>query len=133
MTRNTSDVAVCCSSDSVSSPGARLHLIEQTCVFDRNHRLVGKGSHQLNLLVSERIDYRSGQHQDADRRRPPRVRGTAKNGAHPSNPTTPSTRGPLRVHQNRLDIRECVRPSNNARPAMLPRSSFNGWLVKISW
>src|SRR5262249_12520698 len=32
---------------------ARLHLVEQPYVLDRDHRLVGKGSHQLNLFVGE--------------------------------------------------------------------------------
>ena len=42
ITLRTSLVAVCCSSDSVSSRGARLHLVEQPHVLDRDHRLVGE-------------------------------------------------------------------------------------------
>ena len=33
---------------------ARLHLVEQPHVLDRDHRLVGEGGHQLDLLVGER-------------------------------------------------------------------------------
>src|SRR5262249_3841399 len=42
-------------------PGARLHLVEQTHVFDRNDSLVGKRGGEFNLCVSERTD--SGLHQ----------------------------------------------------------------------
>ena len=43
MTSRTSRVAVCYSSDSVQFGGARLHLLEQPRVLDRDHRLVGEG------------------------------------------------------------------------------------------
>ena len=33
---------------------ARLHLVEQPHVLDRDHRLVGEGRDQLDLLVGER-------------------------------------------------------------------------------
>ena len=33
--------------------GARLHLVEQPHVLDRDHRLVGEGGDQLDLLVGE--------------------------------------------------------------------------------
>ena len=33
---------------------ARLHLVEQAHVLDRDHRLVGEGLDQLDLLVGER-------------------------------------------------------------------------------
>src|ERR1700730_12457009 len=32
---------------------ARLHLIAQSCVLDRDHSLVGKGRRQLDLLFAE--------------------------------------------------------------------------------
>ena len=35
---------------------ARLHLVEQPHVLDRDHRLVGEGGDQLDLLVGERPD-----------------------------------------------------------------------------
>ncbi len=35
---------------------ARLQLVEQAHVLDRDHRLVGERRHQLDLLVRERLD-----------------------------------------------------------------------------
>ena len=35
---------------------ARLHLVEQAHVLDRDHRLVGEGLDQLDLLIGERVD-----------------------------------------------------------------------------
>ena len=37
---------------------ARLHLVEQPHVLDRDHRLVGEGRDQLDLLVGERLHLR---------------------------------------------------------------------------
>src|SRR5262249_33533970 len=34
--------------------GARLHLVEQPHVLDRDHRLIGEGLDQLDLLVGKR-------------------------------------------------------------------------------
>ena len=44
-----------------------LDLLKKTNVLDRNHRLVGKGGDQLDLLLSERSHNRAEQEQDADR------------------------------------------------------------------
>ena len=49
MTFSTSAVAVCCCSASLSSRGARLHLLEQPHILDGDHRLVGEGLQQLDL------------------------------------------------------------------------------------
>ena len=54
------------SSDPLSSRGARLHLVEQPHVLDRDHRLVGEGGDQLDLLVGERPHRCSDQRHDAD-------------------------------------------------------------------
>ena len=54
MTCSTSEVAVCCSSASDKLARARLHLVEQPHVLDRDHRLVGEGRDQFDLLVGER-------------------------------------------------------------------------------
>ena len=54
MTLSTSAVAVCCCSASLSSRGARLHLLEQPHVLDRDHRLVGEGLDELDLPLRER-------------------------------------------------------------------------------
>ena len=59
MTLSTSAVAVCCSSASLSSRVRCLHLVEQPRVLDRDHRLVGEGGDQLDLLVGERPHCRS--------------------------------------------------------------------------
>ena len=47
---------------------AGLHLVEQTHVFDRDHRLVGKGGDQLDLLVGERPNRLALQDENPDRR-----------------------------------------------------------------
>ena len=60
MTFSTSLVAVCCSSDSVRSSVRCLHLVEQPHVLDGDHRLVGEGLNQLDLLVGERFRPRAG-------------------------------------------------------------------------
>ena len=67
MTCSTSEVAVCCSSASVKLARARLHLVEQPHVLDRDHRLVGEGGDQFDLLVGERPYRRALQDDDADR------------------------------------------------------------------
>ena len=55
MTLSTSAVAVCCSSDSRKIACARLHLVEQPHVLDRDHRLVGEGLDQIDLFVGKRL------------------------------------------------------------------------------
>ena len=46
---------------------ARLHLVEQPHVLDRDHRLVGERGDEFDLLVGEGPDGRAGQRQHADR------------------------------------------------------------------
>ena len=46
----------------------RLDLVEQPHVLDRDHRLVGEGGDELDLLVGERLDDQARDQQDADRR-----------------------------------------------------------------
>ena len=36
--------------------GARLHLVEQAHVLDRDHGLIGKGLDQIDLLIRERLE-----------------------------------------------------------------------------
>ena len=60
MTLNTSDVAVCCSSDSAQ-------FVEQPRVLNRDNGLVGECGDKLDLLVSEWPDLRSVQRQNTDR------------------------------------------------------------------
>src|SRR6266567_4063541 len=45
---------------------AGLHLVEQANILDRDHRLVGEGRDQLDLLIGERGDYSPAQCQHAD-------------------------------------------------------------------
>jgi hypothetical protein len=40
---------------------ARLHLIEQTHVLNRDHRLIGKRTDELNLLVGKWLHLRARQ------------------------------------------------------------------------
>ena len=56
MTRSTSDVAVCCSSDSVRSSVRCAQLVEQPRVLDGDDGLSGEVLHQRDLLVGERPD-----------------------------------------------------------------------------
>ena len=46
---------------------ARLHLVEQPHVLDRDHRLVGEGLHQPDLRSGERLDLASPTANDSDR------------------------------------------------------------------
>jgi len=46
---------------------ARLHLLEQPHVFDRDHRLIGEGLQQRDLLVGERPDLGPADCEHADR------------------------------------------------------------------
>ena len=61
MAFSTSAVAVCCWSDSESSSRAGLHLIEQSNVFDCDHRLIGEGLQQGDLFIAETDGLRYGE------------------------------------------------------------------------
>src|SRR5262249_52293252 len=60
--------------------GARLHLLEQPHVLDRDHRLIGEGNSKLDLLVGEGLDSSALENDHADRRSFPYQRN-AENGA----------------------------------------------------
>ena len=49
-------------------PALVLDFVEQADIGDGDHRLVGKGRDQVDLLLRERLDLRSGQQHGADRR-----------------------------------------------------------------
>ena len=49
------------------SSRACLHLVEQADVLDRDHRLVGEGGDEVDLLLRERFDALARQHDHADR------------------------------------------------------------------
>src|SRR6516165_7677766 len=45
---------------------ARLHLVEESRILDRDYRLVGEGLQQCDLLVTERLNNRTPQQEAAD-------------------------------------------------------------------
>ena len=53
MTFSTSAVAVCCCKRFFEVAGARLHLVEQAHVLDRDDGLVGEGLDELDLALRE--------------------------------------------------------------------------------
>ena len=71
--RRMSDVAVCCSSASVTSAWASVNarffsqLGEQADVLDRDQGLVGERLEQSDFFVSERTSLATGHDQHADR------------------------------------------------------------------
>ncbi len=67
MTFSTSLVAVWYSSDSSRSRGAGLQFAEQPRILHRDDRLVGKGAHQFDLPLGERLDPLPGEGKYADR------------------------------------------------------------------
>jgi hypothetical protein len=46
---------------------ARTQFVEQSDIFNRDHRLVGEGLSQLDLLVGKGPDFGAGQHHHPDR------------------------------------------------------------------
>ena len=67
MTLSTSAVAVCCCRDFAQIISAAPDLVEQTDVFDRDHRLVGERGDESNLLLSEWLHALTRQYDHADR------------------------------------------------------------------
>ncbi len=67
MTCSTSEVAVCCSSASDEFARARLHLVEQPHVLDRDHRLVGELLQQFLLRLRDGSGLSPTDHDDAKR------------------------------------------------------------------
>src|SRR6516165_3867178 len=67
MTRSTSEVAVCCSSDSLSS-SERCCSASNSLTFSIAITLVGESGHQLNLLVCEWTHRGSPQGDHSNRR-----------------------------------------------------------------
>ena len=55
---------------------ARLHLVEQPRVLDRDHRLVGEGRDQLDLFLGEGTHLLAPQDDHADRRAFPHERNS---------------------------------------------------------
>ena len=57
--------AVCCCRDSLKSR-ARLHLVEQPHILDRDHGLVGEHLQQADVLFAKRAGRDTGDGDDAD-------------------------------------------------------------------
>ena len=66
MTFSTSEVAVCCSSDSVKSSVRWRNSLKQPRVFDRDNGLRGEIGNKLDLLVGERSNFLTIDNNDAD-------------------------------------------------------------------
>ena len=66
MTLRTSEVAVCCSSDSATR-GTLLQFVEEPRVLDRDDRLLGEGLYQLDLLIGKTPELFPVNADDADR------------------------------------------------------------------
>ena len=67
MTLSTSAVAVCCCNEFGQVARASLYFVEQPRILDSDHRLVGKGGHQLDLLFGERLNNGSADDNDSYR------------------------------------------------------------------
>ena len=61
MTCKTSEVAVCCSSDSVRSRVFACTSSNSLDVADCDHGLIGEGLQQGDLLVAERVHFECGE------------------------------------------------------------------------
>ena len=58
-----------------------LHLFEQADIADGDHRLVGEGLQQVDLLVAEGMHFRAAKRRLSPMLSPSRSSGTLKNGA----------------------------------------------------
>ena len=85
---STSDVAVCCSSDSVSSRVRCWIGLEQPHILYRDHRLVGKRRYQLDFALRKRVNARARKSDDANRR-------TVTHERHANHRASPSNLGVL--------------------------------------
>ncbi len=62
---------------------ARLHLVEQPRVLDRDHRLVGEGLHELDLAIGKKLSTRGARAMNMPIGSPSRISGTS-DAASPS-------------------------------------------------
>jgi hypothetical protein len=67
MTFNTSEVAVCCSSDSLNSRVRAWHFIKTSARFPLRSPLIGKGGDQLDLFLGEGANRAARQSKDPDK------------------------------------------------------------------
>src|SRR6266404_5142160 len=66
ITFSTSALAVCCRKDSPGSSVRSCNSLKQPRILDGNNRLLGEVAEQLDLLVGERADLLSINHDRAD-------------------------------------------------------------------
>src|SRR5262249_15730756 len=102
--------------------GARLPLLEQPHVLDRDHRLIGEGGSKLDLLVGEGLDSSALENDHTDRRSFPYQRN-AENGAD-TGETCPLQESEFGIGLNIRDMNDAA--IDKARPAALPRSIPTG-------
>ena len=108
---------------------ARLHLVEQAHVLDRDDRLIGEGRHELDLPVGEGPDIRAGQGHDADRNVLPQHRDPERRAI------AAKLSGICeRCIPDRLRRRRRGRPFllSKARPDTEPRSGSTGMVLAYS-
>ena len=98
--RLTSPSAVSSSTERVSVLRPRLEFLEQPHVLDRDHRLVGEGRDQLDLLVGEGPDLGPPHHDGADEDALPEHRDAQDR---------PEARDPLSLELFKLAIRQDVK------------------------
>ena len=91
---------------------ARLHLVEQAHVLDRDHGLVGEGLHDFDLALGERAGLGARQH-EARRR----LALSRSNGTPSSERTGRRQRAARQTYSGSARHRECARPCPTQHPA----------------
>ena len=120
ITRRISAVAVCCSSASVSSRLRASELREQPHVLDRDHRLVGEGLEQLDLLVARTARPRPRRRRSTPIGAPSRSIGHAEDASEARRARSVSGRAVLRIRLDVGDVNDRAvedRPARDGAPA----------------
>ena len=120
---STSDVAVCCSSDSERSRVRSLHLVEQAYILDCNHCLVGESGQQTESASGRKgCGFFALQRDDAENGSLSHHR-YGKSGAHADEVDEGLAAGSRSYSGSaRTSGTWIVRPSRIARPKSEPRS-----------
>ena len=101
-----------------------LDFVEQPHVLDGDHRLVGEGGDQLDLLVRERRAPRRAQSRDADRHAFAQQRHAEQRAEAAQLLRLRSVCTPGRPSTSAIWT---LRPSSSARPMTLPRPARAAW------
>ena len=107
----------------------RLHLVEQPHVLDRDHRLVGKGGDQFDLLLGEWAHAGSLQHDDTDWRSFPQKRD-AQHGTKTGNPLS-FDESVFRIRQHVGNVDDLAleqRPSEDPSSPYAPASQWGSFM-----